>query len=207
MISGYDINPLIIKNCLIQYRHEFLTNISIGGNSPTIQIIKDELKTGPGRIGWAKDPIICHRRIRQACIIATGQKNEKLGQEGFSIKSGIANGKQIFALLQIQILGCCMECFICCDWLQTQQPISKLNIISTPKLKLRILNHWDNLNRTVERGYAGFSIWNWHTLPDYIDQRYIDYARANASIGINGTVLNKCKCQCYDTHESHGWKK
>jgi len=51
------------------------------------------------------------------------------------------------------------------------------------------LNHWDNLNRYVERGYAGISIWNWHTLPGYIDQRYIDYARANASIGINGTVL------------------
>ena len=45
------------------------------------------------------------------------------------------------------------------------------------------------MNRTVERGYAGFSLWNWHTLPGYIDQRYIDYARANASIGINGTVL------------------
>ncbi|HMR58435.1 MAG TPA: alpha-glucuronidase, partial [Cyclobacteriaceae bacterium] len=41
----------------------------------------------------------------------------------------------------------------------------------------------------VERGYAGFSLWNWHKLPGYIDQRYIDYARANASIGINGTVL------------------
>ena len=60
---------------------------------------------------------------------------------------------------------------------------------SIPKIKLRLLNHWDNLNRTVERGYAGISIWNWHTFPDYIDQRYIDYARANASIGINGTVL------------------
>ena len=60
---------------------------------------------------------------------------------------------------------------------------------SAPKLKFRLLNHWDNLNRTVERGYAGFSIWNWHTLPGYIDKRYIDYARANASIGINGTVL------------------
>ena len=45
------------------------------------------------------------------------------------------------------------------------------------------------MNRTVERGYAGMSIWDWHKLPDYIDQRYIDYARANASIGINGTVL------------------
>jgi alpha-glucuronidase len=74
--------------------------------------------------------------------------------------------------------------------LQTQQTISGINISSTPKIKYRLLNHWDNLNRTVERGYAGFSIWDWHKLPDYIDQRYIDYARANASIGINGTVLN-----------------
>jgi alpha-glucuronidase len=53
-----------------------------------------------------------------------------------------------------------------------------------------VLDHWDNLNRTVERGYAGFSIWDWHKLPGYIDQRYKDYARANAAIGINGTVLN-----------------
>ncbi|MBL7708896.1 MAG: alpha-glucuronidase, partial [Chitinophagaceae bacterium] len=73
--------------------------------------------------------------------------------------------------------------------LQTEQPINSLHIISSPRLKLRLLNHWDNLTRTVERGYAGFSIWNWHTLPGYMDKRYIDYARANASIGINGTVL------------------
>lgn len=73
--------------------------------------------------------------------------------------------------------------------LQTHQSIDKLNTKSSPRSPLRILNHWDNLNRSVERGYAGQSIWNWHTLPGYIDQRYIDYARANASIGINGTVL------------------
>jgi alpha-glucuronidase len=73
--------------------------------------------------------------------------------------------------------------------LQTHQPIQKLSITSIPKINLRVLNHWDNLDRHVERGYAGISIWNWHTLPGYIDQRYIDYARANASIGINGAVL------------------
>src|SRR5205085_10053054 len=67
--------------------------------------------------------------------------------------------------------------------------IQNISIISTPKIQNRILDHWDNLNRTVERGYAGASIWNWHLLPGYIDKRYIDYARANASIGINGTVL------------------
>src|SRR4030095_6006194 len=73
--------------------------------------------------------------------------------------------------------------------LQTHQSIQNLNITSVPKIQARILNHWDNLNRHVERGYAGISIWNWHQLPGYLDQRYTDYARANASIGINGTVL------------------
>ena len=73
--------------------------------------------------------------------------------------------------------------------LQQQKNIKNLEIVDNPKVDLRVLNHWDNLDRSVERGYAGFSIWNWHTLPDFIDQRYIDYARANASIGINGTVL------------------
>src|SRR5206468_11918734 len=73
--------------------------------------------------------------------------------------------------------------------MQTHQAISNVRLTSTPRIQNRILDHWDNLNRTVERGYAGASIWNWHLLPGYIDKRYIDYARANASIGINGTVL------------------
>ena len=57
---------------------------------------------------------------------------------------------------------------------------------SQPFYKLRILNHWDNLDGSIERGYAGRSIF-W---PDYNAQHVKDYARANASIGINGTVLN-----------------
>jgi alpha-glucuronidase len=57
-----------------------------------------------------------------------------------------------------------------------------------PRIRHRILDHWDNLDRTVERGYAGESIWDWHKLPDYLDPRYRDYARACASLGINGMV-------------------
>jgi len=64
-----------------------------------------------------------------------------------------------------------------------------LSLRSSPRLQHRILNHWDNLDGTVERGYAGASIWDWHKLPDYLAPRYVDYARACASIGINGTVL------------------
>lgn len=60
----------------------------------------------------------------------------------------------------------------------------------SPAIDLRILNHWDNLDGTVERGYAGRSLWQWDELPDTLSPRYAAYARANASIGINGTVLN-----------------
>lgn len=62
--------------------------------------------------------------------------------------------------------------------------------VSNPAYTLRILNHWDNLDGTIERGYAGKSLWRWDELPDSISPRYEEYARANAAIGINGTVLN-----------------
>jgi alpha-glucuronidase len=52
-----------------------------------------------------------------------------------------------------------------------------------------MLDHWDNLDGSVERGYAGRSLWEWDRLPGALSPRYRDYARANASIGINGSVL------------------
>ena len=55
-------------------------------------------------------------------------------------------------------------------------------------MKLRLLNHWDNLDGSIERGYAGKSLWNWAIGRPIT--ALLDYARANASIGINGSVLN-----------------
>lgn len=60
----------------------------------------------------------------------------------------------------------------------------------TPAYNVRVLNHWDNLDGTIERGYSGHSIWNLDELPDVVSPRYREYARANASVGINGVVLN-----------------
>lgn len=59
-----------------------------------------------------------------------------------------------------------------------------------PAYNVRVLNHWDNLDGTIERGYSGHSIWNWDELPDVVSPHYREYARANASVGINGVVLN-----------------
>ncbi|RZJ38249.1 MAG: alpha-glucuronidase [Chryseobacterium sp.] len=73
---------------------------------------------------------------------------------------------------------------------QTKSALTNLNITERPSYDIRILNHWDNLDETIERGYAGHSLWKWEDLPNKISPRYEEYARANASIGINATVLN-----------------
>ena len=69
----------------------------------------------------------------------------------------------------------------------TGQPVNPCE--EHPAFALRMLNHWDNLDGSIERGYAGRSIfWGRDDLPK--DEVLLEYARANASIGINGTVLN-----------------
>jgi len=73
---------------------------------------------------------------------------------------------------------------------QTKSALTNINITEKPSYDIRILNHWDNLDGTIERGYAGHSLWKWEDLPNKISPRYEEYARANASVGINATVLN-----------------
>ncbi len=112
-----------------------------------------------------------------------------IGEEGFIIKSIRLNGKSVLLLTANADIGILYGVFRLLQRMQGRQSLAGLNLVDAPKIQLRMLNHWDNLDRTIERGYAGFSLWNWQKLPEFIDRRYIDYARANASIGINGTVL------------------
>jgi alpha-glucuronidase len=187
------------KSLLTQYRNS-ITGIMKGGNSTTAAIIRDELQNGlSGLLG--KNIFLQNKIIAGSIVTGTPHESDlirslslgpqltKAGKEGFVITAAILNGKKIIAIAGNTDIGVLYGTFHFLRLLQTEQSIGKLNIISFPKIQNRILNHWDNLNRTVERGYAGSSIWDWHKLPGYIDQRYIDYARANASIGINGTVL------------------
>jgi alpha-glucuronidase len=115
---------------------------------------------------------------------------DSVGSEGYLIKTAVINQKKCILITANTDVGVLYGVFNFLKLLQTRQPINNLSITDRPRITYRVLDHWDNLNRTVERGYAGSSIWNWHKLPGIIDQRYIDYARANASVGINGSVIN-----------------
>jgi alpha-glucuronidase len=113
----------------------------------------------------------------------------QLHSEGFLIRT-LRKGNTTFTVITANTeIGVLYGTFHFLRLIQTQQSIAHLNIHENPKIQHRLLNHWDNLNGSVERGYAGQSIWRWHELPEVISPRYTDYARYNASIGINGTVL------------------
>ncbi|MRW90494.1 alpha-glucuronidase [Duganella sp. FT80W] len=171
-----------------------------GAPSPTSQAALDELhKALTGMLGRAPAP---SARISDgALLLATPARLQELGAAASPLRAELsALGNDGYLLRQTRIqnhnvtliaantdIGLLYGAYA---WLRDANTGAKLEASSAPTLQLRLLNHWDNLDRTVERGYAGQSIWDWWALPDIKDQRYTDYARANASLGINGTVLN-----------------
>lgn len=172
------------------------------GNSETIRAASKELQLGLS--GLLDNKIITQQSIDVDNVLILGSKSslqidlvknldkefQRINDEGYIIKSITYEGKSHILITAKTDKGVLYGVFNFLKLLQTNKPIDNLSVVDAPKINLRVLNHWDNLNGTVERGYAGFSLWNWQKLPGFIDQRYIDYARANASIGINGTVLN-----------------
>jgi alpha-glucuronidase len=202
--TGYDLwlryKPVENKILLQSYRKS-ITTIITNGSSATMKIVNDELMNGLSGLLQIKinnspavnrdGSVIAGTPGSSTLISQAGIDGllQKTGEEGYIIVTKIINGKKCILISGNSDKAVLYGSFHFLRLLQTEQPVQHLNILSVPRIQHRMLNHWDNLNRTVERGYAGFSIWNWHTLPGYIDQRYIDYARANASIGINGTVL------------------
>lgn len=170
-----------------------------GAATPTQAAIRAELQRGlAGLLGAA--PALGDEVSRDGALVVGTPALPQLaklksavaglGREGYLIRSVEIDGRKATAIVGNSDIGALYGAFHFLRLLQTGQPLQALDIREAPKVRLRVLNHWDNLDRYVERGYAGESIWDWHKLPDWRDPRYTDYARANASIGINGTVLN-----------------
>ncbi|HEV7138654.1 MAG TPA: alpha-glucuronidase family glycosyl hydrolase [Steroidobacteraceae bacterium] len=114
----------------------------------------------------------------------------RVGAEGYLIRTVAVHGHRTTVIAANSDVGVLYGVFGFLRLLQTQAPLGHLDIASSPKIQRRVLDHWDNLNGSVERGYAGDSLWKWESLPEHLSPRYTDYARACASIGINGAVLN-----------------
>ncbi len=165
--------------------------IAVNGTSPVLKSAVDELQTGLQGLLGKTVPIITNAGTRTGGIMltvtpTTDATRPLLNQEGYriAVRSGnvVISGKTDAAVLY--------GAFALLRHIQTQQSIERISLTSNPKVQYRMLNHWDNVDGSVERGYAGQSLWKWYELPERIDPRYRDYARANASLGINGVVVN-----------------
>ncbi|RIV34277.1 alpha-glucuronidase [Flagellimonas lutimaris] len=200
--NGYDLwlKYHIISNVeLLENYRKNLESVYLEDGGETLDIIRKELSMGLGGLldetvsfkafDTAENQLIVSKFGTLPEVFKNEVKMDLLKKEGYIIKS-IKQGNQSYVLVTANSdLGLLYGTFHLLRALKMHESLDGLDIKESPKVDVRMLNHWDNLDRTIERGYAGFSIWNWQTLPDYIDQRYIDYARANASIGINGTAL------------------
>jgi len=153
--------------------------IPSGIKSPTTDVACTELAAGlRGLLG------------RDIAVEVTKSPHTALpgGDDAFSIR--LEKGESHYAVITAnRDVGALYGAFALLRQMQIARPVEQLATTSSPRIKRRLLNHWDNLSRFVERGYAGSSLWNWFTLPEVLEQRYTDYARACASIGLNGTVL------------------
>jgi alpha-glucuronidase len=161
-----------------------LASVSANFSDETAKVTLSEIEKATSGLLVIKSKTISN--AAQATLVLKLGKIENPNLEAYEIKS-IKNQIIISANTSKGVLYGVFELI---RRMQTSESLENLKIASAPKIQLRMLNHWDNNNGTIERGYAGMSMWKWYELPERIDTRYIDYARANASIGINGTVLN-----------------
>lgn len=176
--------------------------IVVEGSSPTADVTRAELASGlagllgaavpAGRDGIQAGSVVVGTPATSAAIrgLDLDAALTPLGPEGYIIRSARVANQPVTVVASLGEVGALYGAFHLLRLMQTAQPIANLNVSDRPKVTLRLLNHWDNLNGTIERGYAGRSLWNWAALPDTLDPRYADYARTNASVGINGAVVN-----------------
>jgi alpha-glucuronidase len=185
---------------LARYRAS-ISEVVFEAPSPTLRSARGELLRGLRGLLGTEVPLSRDATREGALVVGMPETSrvvdspavraylEGAGDEGFVIRSATIGGRRATVIGANSDVGVLYGVFRFLRLLQTHASLEDLSLVEAPRVRLRLLNHWDNLDRTVERGYAGFSLWDWHKLPDYLSPRYTDYARANASIGINGTVL------------------
>lgn len=148
-----------------------------GNDSATLAAARDELTTALGGLLGSTHVI--------SVAVEKSPAPAALGDEGYSLS---LRGRDTVVISAARDIGALYGAFALLRHFQTHRPLSALPLTSAPKISRRLLNHWDNLDRSVERGYAGKSLWEWDKLPGELSPRYRDYARANASLGLNGVV-------------------
>lgn len=182
-----------------QYRNHIRNIVLTLPASPMMQAATSELRRGFAGMLGDDVPIVQTLSAGDLVIGTPTNSNEirqmnlqlePIGNDGYLIRQISRDGITFIVIAGNTERGALYGSFEFLKLLQTHRSLDNVDISSAPTISLRLLNHWDNLDGTVERGYAGNTLWDWWRLPDIVDPRYTDYSRAVASVGINGVVVN-----------------
>ncbi len=200
--DGYDLWLRYVRvpdaSLLAQYRSA-AAQIVVQGGSATMQAADSELVRGlsgllgqtvPSQTSVTADGAVVVGTPANSSVIKALGLTLDANEDAYRIVSTTYGGHAIIVVAAFGEIGALYGSFHLLRLIQTGQSLTGLSLSEKPKIKRRMLDHWDNLDGSIERGYAGNSLWNWNALPGTLDLRHTDYARACASIGINGSVLN-----------------
>jgi len=181
-----------------------LTQIAVYGNSDVIDSALAELTHGIREMTGILPAIVsdpdrqASNLIRLALLEEIGVPEEwmdaarikDLGEEGYAIRRHPENGGGSLYVMANTDRGLLYGTFHLLRILRTGQELDRLDVTDSPRNPLRMMNHWDNMDGSIERGYAGRSIFFQDNRFVEDDARIRDYARLMASIGINGIAIN-----------------
>ncbi len=202
--DGYELwlrYPRVADPALLAAYQGELSSLVAGQGSATLTVAEQELERGVSGLLGVTLARVDAVQDRGSVVIGTPESSPliaalplaqtlpSLGPDAYVVQSTQIEGKPAIAIAGNRDVGVLYGAFALLRHLQTFGSIEQLSLQSAPRVQRRVLNHWDNLDGSVERGYAGRSLWEWQALPGTLSPRYRDYARANASIGINGAVL------------------
>jgi alpha-glucuronidase len=184
--------------------------------TPVIRSARDELVHGLGRLLGMEPSVTAVPPLNQFILVgrfgshslidgAVGpEESGRINQDGYIIKTVKERGQEYLIIAAGSDQGILYGTYGFLSLLQTRREIDGLNVVERPANPLRMINHWDNLDGSIERGYAGPSVFYEQNQLTADLPRVRDYARLLASVGINGIVINNVNVHREETALIHG---
>ncbi|MFS0638781.1 alpha-glucuronidase family glycosyl hydrolase [Mesobacillus foraminis] len=196
-------------NCWLQYKRNdsirppaYFSRIVINGESQTLKAAAEELKAGISQMTGIHPQVASEEYSNNAITLCSLNNKHiqnipdldllarEINDEGYIIKSASETGTEGLQIIGKTDTGVLYGVFHLLRLLQEGSGASDISIIESPKNQLRMINHWDNMDGSIERGYAGGSIFYKDGQFTGDARRIKDYARLMSSIGINGISIN-----------------
>lgn len=197
------------KKLLAEYK-DFLKKIVVVEKSAITMSAVKELKLGLNGILGIR-PAQSKIPTKEACLILgtidavkglvplSEKERQSIGEEGFIIKLTTDNNEKTLLITGETDKGLLYGVFCLLRLIQTETEIEALPRIENPANQLRMINHWDNIDGSIERGYAGKSIFFKNNKITGTLDRITDYARMLASVGINAIAINNVNVHKLET--------